>query len=67
MRLKISKICHDEAISAFIMGLCFHEALRSKLLRKTPTTVVELLTMDRNYADADDAEKLIREDVRGAE
>jgi hypothetical protein len=32
MRLKISKISHDEAISAFIKGLHHHDALRSKLL-----------------------------------
>ena len=67
MRLKIPKISHDEAISAFIKGLRFHEALRSKLLRKRPTTVAELLATAKNYADADDAEKLIREDVTGAE
>jgi len=67
MRLKIPKISHNEAISAFIKGLRFHEALRSKLLRKRPTTVAELLATAKNYADADDAEKLIREDVTGAE
>ena len=67
MRLKIPKISHDEAISAFIKGLRFHEALRSKLLCKMPTTVVELLAMAKNYANADDVEELIREDVRGAE
>jgi len=67
MRLKIPKISHDEAISAFIKGLCFHKALRSKLLHKRPTTVAELLATAKNYADADDAEKLIREDVRGTE
>jgi len=66
MRLKIPKISHDKAISAFIKGLRFHEALRSKLLRKRPTTVTEVLATAKNYADADDAEKLIREDVRGA-
>ena len=32
-----------------------------------PTTVVELLAMAKNYANADDVEELIREDVRGAE
>jgi len=64
MHLKIPKISHDEAISAFIKGLHFHEALRSKLLRKRPTTVAELLTTAKNYVDA---EKLIREDVRGTE
>jgi len=63
MRLKIPKISHDEAISAFIKGLRFHKALRSKLLRKRRTTVAELLATAKNYADADDAEKLIREDV----
>ena len=67
MRLKIPKISHDEAISAFIKGLHFHEALRSKLLRKRPTTVAELLATAKNYAYADDLEKLIREDVRGVE
>ena len=66
-RLKIPKISHDEAISAFIKGLRFHKALRSKLLRKRPNTVAELLATAKNYADADDAEKLIREDMRGAE
>jgi len=67
MRLKISKISHDEAISAFIKGFHFHEALRSKLLRKRPSTVAELLTTTKNYANTDDAEKLIREDVRGTQ
>jgi len=67
MHLKIPKISHDEAISAFIKGLRFHEALRSKLLHKRPTTVAELLATAKNYANADDAEKLIREDLRGAE
>jgi len=67
MRLKILKISHDEAISAFIKDLCFHEALRSKLLCKRSTTVAELLATAKNYADAGDIEKLIREDVRGAE
>ena len=59
MRLKILKISHGEAISAFIKGLCFHEALRNRLLRKRPTTMIELLATAKNYADADDAEKLI--------
>ena len=43
MCLKIPKISHDEAISAFIKGLRFHEALRNKLLCKRPTTMAELL------------------------
>ena len=29
--------------------------------------VAELLAIAKNYADADDAEKLIREDVRGTQ
>ena len=53
MRLKISKISHDEAISAFIKGLRFHKALRNKLLRKRPTTMAELLATAKNYADAE--------------
>ena len=51
----------------FIKGLCFHEALRSKLLRKRPTTVAELLATTKNYTDTDDAEKLNKEDVRGSQ
>ena len=61
----ISKISHNEAISAFIKGLRFHEALRNKLLRKRPTTMAELLATAKNYTDADNAEKLIRDDARG--
>ena len=59
MCLKIPKISHDEAISAFIKGLRFHEAVRNKLLRKRQTTMAELFAMAKNYADANDAEKLI--------
>ena len=67
MRFKIPKISHDEAISTFIKGLRYHEALRSKLLYKRPTTVAELLATAKNYTDTDDVEKLIREDVRGSQ
>jgi len=59
MRLKILKISHDKAISAFIKGLRFHEALRNKLLQKMPTTVAEILAMAKNNVDAIDVEKLI--------
>jgi hypothetical protein len=65
MRLKILKISHDEAVSAFIKGLRHHDTLRSKLLRKWPTTVSELLATAKNYANADDVEKIIKEDVGG--
>jgi hypothetical protein len=66
MRLKIPRITHDKAVSAFIKGLCHHDALRSKLLRKRPSTVSELLATAKNYTDADDAEKIIKEDVGGS-
>jgi hypothetical protein len=61
MRLKIPIITHDEAVSTFIKGLRHHNALKSKLLQKRPSTVSELLATAKNYADADDAEKIIRE------
>jgi hypothetical protein len=67
MHLKILKISHDKGISAFIKGLHFHEALRNKLLRKMPSTVAELPATAKNYADANDAEKLMREDIRGTQ
>ena len=67
MRLKILKIANDGVISAFIKGLHFHEALRSKLLCKRPSTVAELVGTAKNYADVDDVEKLIREDVKGTQ
>jgi hypothetical protein len=59
----ILEISHDEAISTFIKGLCYHKALRSKLLRKQPTMVTELLAIAKIYTDANDTEKLIREDM----
>jgi hypothetical protein len=65
MRLKIPNISHDEAILAFIKGLRHHDALKSKLLQKRLTTVSELLATAKNYADADDAEKIIKDDVGG--
>jgi hypothetical protein len=57
----------DNFIATCIKGLRFPKALRSKLLRKRPTTVAELLATAKSYADADDVDKLIHEDVRGAE
>ena len=61
MHLKIPKISHDETVSAFIKGLRFHETLWSKLLHKRPSTVAKLLAIAKNYANTDDAEKLIRQ------
>jgi hypothetical protein len=66
MRFKIPKISHDEAASAFIKGLCHHDTLRSKLLWKRPTTVSKLLATAKNYVDADDAEKIIKDDKGGS-
>jgi hypothetical protein len=66
MHLKIPKISHDEAVLAFIKGLRHHDALRSKLLQKWPTTVSELLATAKNYADTDDAEKIIKDDLGGS-
>jgi hypothetical protein len=66
MRLKILRITHDEAVSAFIKGLRHHDALKSKLLQKWLSTVSELLATTKNYADVDDAEKIIKEDVGGS-
>jgi hypothetical protein len=65
MHLKIPRITHDKAVLAFIKGLRHHNALRSKLLWKWPSTVSELLATAKNYADADDIEKIIKEDVGG--
>jgi hypothetical protein len=66
MRLKIPRITHDKAVSAFIKGLCHHDALRSKLLQKWSSTVSELLATTKNYTDVDDTEKIIKEDVGGS-
>jgi hypothetical protein len=59
MRIRIPRIIDNEAIEAFITGLCYHNDLRDKLLRKWPITVVDLLTTAKKYADADDAKKLL--------
>jgi hypothetical protein len=66
MRLKIPTITQDEAVLAFIKVLCHHDALRSKLLQKWPSTVFKLLATVKNYADADDAKKIIKEDMGGS-
>jgi hypothetical protein len=60
------RITDNEAIEAFITGLCYHNDLRDKLLRKRPITVVDLLTTTKKYADADDAKKLLNERIAKA-
>ena len=59
MRIKVPSISDNEAIEAFITGLCFHNALRDKLLRKRPESVTALLATAKKYVDADDAKKII--------
>jgi hypothetical protein len=61
MRIRIPRITDNEAIEAFITGLCYHNDLRDKLLHKQPITVVDLLTTANKYADVDDAKKLLNE------
>jgi hypothetical protein len=61
MRNRIPRITDNEAIEAFITGLCYHNDLRDKLLHKRPITVVNLLTTAKKYADTDDAKKLLNE------
>jgi hypothetical protein len=61
MRIRFPQITDNEAIEAFIIGLCYHNDLRDKLLCKWPIMVVDLLTTAKKYADADDAKKLLNE------
>ena len=63
MRIKVPSISDNEAIEAFITGLCFHDVLRDKLLRKRPKSVTTLLATTKKYADADDAKKIIIEEA----
>ena len=59
MHIKVPSISDNEAIEAFITGLSFHDALRDKLLRKRPKSVIVLLATAKKYADTDDAKKII--------
>jgi hypothetical protein len=61
--ISIPNINSDEAISAFIRGLYHHDALRTKLLCKRPDSVQDLLTVAKKWADADEADQQIKEDV----
>jgi hypothetical protein len=62
-RIFIPSINNDEAISAFIRGLCYHDALRTKSLCKRPESVQDLLMVVKKWADADEADQQIKEDV----
>jgi hypothetical protein len=55
-RISIPNINSDEAISAFSRGLCHHNVLRTKLLRKRPDSVQDLLTVVKKWADADEVD-----------
>ena len=48
MHIKVPSIFDNEAIEAFITGLCFHDALKDKLLRKRPKSVTALLATAKN-------------------
>jgi hypothetical protein len=52
-RISIPNINSDETISAFIRGFRHHDALRTKLLRKRPDLVQDLLTVVKKSTDAD--------------
>jgi hypothetical protein len=55
-RLSIPNISNEEAISAFIKGLHYHDDFRNKLLHKRSTTVHDLLQVAKKWADAKDAD-----------
>jgi hypothetical protein len=63
MWISIPNINSDEAISTFIRGLRHHDALRTKLLRKRPDSVQDLLMLAKKWADADEADQQTKEDV----
>jgi hypothetical protein len=56
-RISIPNINNDEAISTFIRGLHYHDALRTKLLRKRPESVRDLLTVMKKWVDADEVDQ----------
>jgi hypothetical protein len=62
-QISIPNINNDEAISVFIRGLHHHDALKTKLLQKTPDSVQDLLMVAKKWADADEADQQIKEDV----
>jgi LPS O-antigen subunit length determinant protein (WzzB/FepE family) len=61
--ISIPNINNDEAISVFISDLRYHDTLRTKLLRKRLESVQDLLMVAKKWADADDADQQIKEDV----
>ena len=61
--MSIPNISNEEAISAFIKGLRYHDDFRNKLLRKRPTTVHDLLQVAKKWADTEDADLQLKEDT----
>ena len=57
MRNTIPNMGDGEAISAFTRGLHHHQELRSKLYRKRPQTIGELLKVANSYADSEEADR----------
>jgi hypothetical protein len=55
-QISIPNINNNEAISTFIRDLRHHDALRTKLLRKRPDLVQDLLMVVKKWADADEAD-----------
>jgi hypothetical protein len=55
--ISIPNINNDEAIAAFINGLCYHDNLRTKLLRKRPETVQDFLSVAKKWANIDEVDR----------
>jgi hypothetical protein len=62
-RISIANINSDEAIFAFIRGLHHHDALRTKLIRKRPDSIQDLLTVAKKWRDTDEVDQQIKEDI----
>jgi hypothetical protein len=63
IRNSIPNISDSVAISAFTRGLCYHEQLCSKLYRKRPVTIDDLLQIANAYADAEEVDHQHKDDV----
>jgi hypothetical protein len=53
----IPNINNDEAIAAFINGLHYHDNLRTKLLRKRPKTVQDILSVAKKWVNIDEVDR----------
>ena len=65
-RNTIPNIGDSEAISTFTRGLHHHQELRSKLYRKRPQTIGELLKVENSYIDFEEADRQFKNDVARA-